>query len=288
RRGAHAGADHRRLPGPGGAQRVYGGAGQQAPRPPPERPEGRFRRPRCGRSLCVRRRHGLQGLAAQPARHLCRAGELSGRPGVVAEEAASPAFRSRPHGGRYLQVKREGLTGMSIAIIGGTGLTSLPGLEITRREVVHTPYGEPSGPITHGRYSGKDVMFLARHGYGHTIPPHRVNYRANLWALNRLGVKRIIAVAAVGGITERMAPGVIAFPDQIIDYTWSRHHTFFEDNLTHVTHVDFSYPYDAELRAALIEGAKRAKIDFVDGGTYGATQGPRLETAAEIRRMRQD
>jgi len=177
---------------------------------------------------------------------------------------------------------------MSIAIIGGTGLTSLPGLEITRREVVHTPYGEPSGPITHGRYSGKDVMFLARHGYGHTIPPHRVNYRANLWALNRLGVKRIIAVAAVGGITERMAPGVIAFPDQIIDYTWSRHHTFFEDNLTHVTHVDFSYPYDAELRAALIEGAKRAKIDFVDGGTYGATQGPRLETAAEIRRMRQD
>lgn len=177
---------------------------------------------------------------------------------------------------------------MSVAIIGGTGLTSLPGLEIARREVVHTPYGEPSGPITHGRYNGKDVLFLARHGYGHTIPPHRVNYRANLWALKHLEVERVIAVAAVGGITERMAPGVIAFPDQIIDYTWSRHHTFFDVDLTHVTHIDFTFPYDTELRATLIEAAKRAQLDYVDGGTYGATQGPRLETAAEIRRMRQD
>ncbi|NLO78955.1 MAG: S-methyl-5'-thioinosine phosphorylase [Xanthomonadaceae bacterium] len=177
---------------------------------------------------------------------------------------------------------------MSVAIIGGTGLTSLPGLEITRREVVHTPYGTPSGPITHGRYSGKEVMFLARHGYGHTIPPHRINYRANVWALKHLGVKRVIAVAAVGGITERMAPGVIAFPDQIIDYTWGRACTFFDVNLTQVTHIDFTYPYDAELRSILIEAARQAGIDHVDGGTYGATQGPRLETAAEIRRMRQD
>lgn len=177
---------------------------------------------------------------------------------------------------------------MSVAIIGGTGLTSLPGLAITKREVVHTPYGEPSGPITHGCYNGKDVMFLARHGYGHTIPPHRVNYRANLWALKHLSVERVVAIAAVGGITERMAPGVIAFPDQIIDYTWSRQHTFFEVDLTHVTHVDFTYPYDTPLRDSLIEAAKRAQLDHVDSGTYGATQGPRLETAAEIRRMRQD
>lgn len=177
---------------------------------------------------------------------------------------------------------------MTVAIIGGTGLTSLPGLEITRREVVHTPYGNPSGPITHGEYNGKEVMFLARHGYGHTIPPHLVNYRANIWALKHLGVERVIAVAAVGGLTERMAPGVIAFPDQIIDYTWSRAHTFFETDLTHVTHIDFTYPYDASLRTMLIEAAKRAEIAYVDGGTYGATQGPRLETAAEIRRMRQD
>lgn len=177
---------------------------------------------------------------------------------------------------------------MSVAIIGGTGLTSLPGLEIKRREVVHTPFGNPSGPITHGEYNGKEIAFLARHGYGHTIPPHRINYRANIWALKHLGIERIIAVAAVGGLTERMAPKVIAFPDQIIDYTWSRAHTFFEDDLTHVTHIDFTYPYDAALRATLIEAAKRSGIEYVDGGTYGATQGPRLETAAEIRRMRQD
>jgi len=177
---------------------------------------------------------------------------------------------------------------MSVAIIGGTGLTSLPGLEISRREVVHTPYGEPSGPITHGVLNGTEVLFLARHGYGHTIPPHRVNYRANLWALKHLGVDRVIAVAAVGGITEQMAPGVIAFPDQIVDYTWGRHHTFFDVDLTHVTHVDFTYPYDADLRALLMRAARAAQLEFVDGGTYAATQGPRLETAAEIRRLRND
>lgn len=177
---------------------------------------------------------------------------------------------------------------MSVAIIGGTGLTQLDGLKIIRREVVHTQYGEPSGPITHGLFNGKEVMFLARHGYGHTIPPHRVNYRANLWALHHLGVKRVIAVAAVGGITPEMAPGVIVFPDQIIDYTYGRSHTLFEEDLTHVTHVDFTYPYDADLRAKLIEGAAKAKVAHVVHGTYGATQGPRLETAAEISRMERD
>src|SRR5690625_126212 len=177
---------------------------------------------------------------------------------------------------------------MSVAIIGGTGLTSLPGLEIKRREVVHTPFGNPSEPITHGQYYGKDIAFLARHGYGHTIPPHRINYRANIWALKHLGIERVIAVAAVGGLSDRMAPRIIAFPDQIIDYTWARAHTFFEDDLTHVTHIDFTYPYDTKLRATLIEAAKRSGIDYVDGGTYGATQGPRLETAAEIRRLCQD
>lgn len=177
---------------------------------------------------------------------------------------------------------------MTVAIIGGTGLTSLPGLEITHREVVHTPYGEPSGPITHGVLHGKEIIFLARHGYGHTIPPHRVNYRANIWALNHLGINRVLAVAAVGGISEEMAPRRLVFPDQIIDYTWSRQHTFFEVDLTHVTHIDFTYPYDAELRSKLLVAAERAGLDAVDGGTYGATQGPRLETAAEIRRMRND
>lgn len=177
---------------------------------------------------------------------------------------------------------------MSVAIIGGTGLTRLRNLQITHREVVHTPYGEPSGPITHGQLCGRQVMFLARHGYGHTIPPHRVNYRANLWALRHLGVDRLIAVAAVGGIADDMGPGRLAIPDQIIDYTWGRHHTLFEDDLTHVTHVDFTHPYDRTLRRQLLAGAERAELSVMPAGTYGATQGPRLETAAEIRRLRRD
>ncbi|MEX0731120.1 MAG: S-methyl-5'-thioinosine phosphorylase [Aquisalimonadaceae bacterium] len=177
---------------------------------------------------------------------------------------------------------------MSVAIIGGTGLTSLKHLEITRREVVHTPYGEPSGIITHGRFHGRDIMFLPRHGYSHTIPPHRVNYRANLWALRHLGVDRLIAVAAVGGISSAMMPGRIAVPDQIIDYTWGRAHTFFENDLTHVTHVDFTHPYDRDLRNLMIAAARAAKVDAVEQGTYGATQGPRLETAAEIARLQRD
>lgn len=177
---------------------------------------------------------------------------------------------------------------MTLAIIGGTGLTSLNGLEIERREMVHTPYGEPSGPITHGVLDGKPVMFLARHGSGHTIPPHKVNYRANIWALKRLNASWVLAVAAVGGIAEDMAPGRLVFPDQIIDYTYCRDHTFFGENLAQVVHVDFTQPYDAGLRALLIESARVAGIEAVERGTYGATQGPRLETAAEIRRMARD
>ncbi len=177
---------------------------------------------------------------------------------------------------------------MTLAIIGGTGLTSLHGLEIERREMVHTPYGEPSGPITHGALDGKPIMFLARHGYGHTIPPHKVNYRANIWALKHLNVGWILAVAAVGGIAEDLSPGRLVFPDQIIDYTWCRDHTFFGENLAQVVHIDFTQPYDRALRVLLIESARAAGIDAAEQGTYGATQGPRLETAAEIGRMARD
>ena len=177
---------------------------------------------------------------------------------------------------------------VELAIIGGTGLTSLKGLEITRREVVNTPYGEPSGPLTHGKLCGTDVTFLARHGYGHNIPPHKVNYRANIWALHSIGVRRLIAVAAVGGIHPDFAPGRLAIPDQIVDYTWGRGHTFFEDELTRVVHVDFTRPYCETLREALLAGAKAGGIDVQAGGTYAATQGPRLETAAEIDRLEQD
>jgi len=175
-----------------------------------------------------------------------------------------------------------------IAIIGGTGLTSLKNLEITHREVVRTPYGEPSGPLTYGMLCGKKVVFLARHGYGHTIPPHKVNYRANLWAIKETGVSKLIAVAAVGGIREDMTPTRLAIPDQIIDYTWSRVNTFFEEGLSQVTHIDFTHPYCEELRALLVGGARDGALDAVENGTYGATQGPRLETAAEVDRLERD
>lgn len=177
---------------------------------------------------------------------------------------------------------------MTLAIIGGTGLTRLRGLEIARREMVHTPYGEASGPVTHGLLHGRPVMFIARHGYGHTIPPHQVNFRANLWALQQAGAGRVLAVAAVGGIAGDLAPGRLAFPDQIIDYTHGRKHTFFDHDLSEVVHVDFTHPYDADLRAHLQQAAADSGVDARLGGCYGATQGPRLETAAEIRRLARD
>ncbi|HEY5603010.1 MAG TPA: S-methyl-5'-thioinosine phosphorylase [Gammaproteobacteria bacterium] len=175
-----------------------------------------------------------------------------------------------------------------LAIIGGTGLTKLESLSISGREIVHTPYGEPSGPLTHGQLFGKDIMFLARHGYGHTIPPHKVNYRANLWALKEAGAKSVFAVAAVGGIRADMLPGQLVVPDQIIDYTWSRVNTFFEEGLKYVVHIDFTHPYSDALRKKILQAAAAAKISIIDGITYAATQGPRLETAAEINRMERD
>lgn len=175
-----------------------------------------------------------------------------------------------------------------LAIIGGTGLTTLKNLAIERREVVHTPYGQPSGPLSHGRLCGKEVVFLPRHGSGHTIAPHDVNYRANLWALDHIGVTKVIAVAAVGGITPAMVPAALVIPDQIIDYTSARQHTFFQGNLEQVTHIDFTFPYCEDLRADLIAAGRAAGLSLVERGTYGATQGPRLETAAEINRMERD
>ena len=177
---------------------------------------------------------------------------------------------------------------VELAILGGTGLTSLKNLGIIRREVVHTPFGEPSGALTFGNLCGTEVVFLARHGYGHTIPPHMVNYRANMWALKHAGVSRVISVCAVGGIRSDITPGTLALPDQIIDYTWSRRHTFHEKDLTHVTHIDFTRPYCEDMRQSLMAGAASAGIDLTVGGIYGATQGPRLESAAEIDRMERD
>lgn len=176
-----------------------------------------------------------------------------------------------------------------LAVIGGSGLTQLSDLEGIRREIVRTPWGEPSGPLTFGRIGCKDVVFLPRHGHGHTIPPHRVNYRANLWALARAaGAEGIVSVASVGGITPRFAPGTLVVPDQIIDYTWGRQTTFHENGDGQVVHIDFTEPYDRDLRKRLLAAAGRAGEAVVDGAVYGATQGPRLETAAEIARMERD
>ena len=175
-----------------------------------------------------------------------------------------------------------------LAIIGGTGLPRLEGLEIERREVMHTPFGEPSGAITYGNLCGTQIAFLPRHGYGHTIPPHMVNYRANLWCLKNKGISKVIAICAVGGIREDIVPGSLIIPDQIIDYTWSRHHTFFEKDLASVTHIDFTEPYCQEMRTSLISAAREAGVSVIESGTYGASQGPRLETAAEIDRMEGD
>ena len=175
-----------------------------------------------------------------------------------------------------------------LAIIGGSGFTQIPGLEVVRREVVRTPYGEPSGALTFGSIAGHTVVFLARHGYGHTIPPHEINYCANIWALHARGVKRVLAIAAVGGIRKDMGPGVLVVPDQIIDYTHGRSGTFcgFEDR--GVQHVDFTLPYTLAVRTACIKAAQRAGETVIDGGVYAATQGPRLETAAEINRLERD
>jgi 5'-methylthioinosine phosphorylase len=177
---------------------------------------------------------------------------------------------------------------IKLAIIGGTGLTQLGGLKIIRREQLVTPYGLPSADFITGEFNGKEIIFLARHGNPHTIAPHKINYRANLWGLKQLGVEHIIAVAAVGGISGEMAPAHIAIPDQIIDYTYGRKHTFFEDENYPVTHIDFSRPYSSILRSALIVAAANAHINISPASTYGCTQGPRLETAAEIKRMEKD
>jgi 5'-methylthioinosine phosphorylase len=174
-----------------------------------------------------------------------------------------------------------------LAIIGGSGLARLANLEVSRRLAVRTPYGDPSAQLTSGAIRGVPVIFLARHGDGHTIPPHQVNYRANLWALKEQGAHEIVSVATVGGIRRDLGPGALVVPHQIVDYTWGRAGTFFE-GVAPVKHVDFTEPYSAELRARLLAAATRSGDAAGDGAVYAATQGPRLETAAEIDRLERD
>ena len=178
------------------------------------------------------------------------------------------------------------------AVIGGSGLSTLSTLDVTRREVMRTPYGEPSAALSFGHLGGRAIVFLPRHGYGHTIPPHRINYRANLWAVREAGVEGVIAVTSVGGIHDTFGPGTLVLPDQIIDYTHSRDHTYFEGREASigapVSHIDFTLPYSKSLRERVRAAALKAGETLHDGGVYGAAQGPRLETAAEIRRMERD
>lgn len=177
---------------------------------------------------------------------------------------------------------------IDLAVIGGTGVYAFPGLENPVRHEIRTRWGAPSSAIATGKVQGRRVAFIARHGEGHTIAPHRINYRANLAALHELGVQRVVGVNAVGGIRDDMQPRVLAIPDQLIDYTTGRASSFCDADGEAVLHAEFGEPYSAGLRRGLLDAAHRAGIAVVDGGCYGATQGPRLETRAEIERLRRD
>ena len=177
---------------------------------------------------------------------------------------------------------------IELAVIGGSGLYQFDGLVNTRRLEPDTPYGKTSGAIIVGELDGHRVAFLARHGESHTIAPHRINYRANIHALHALGAQQVIGVNAVGGIRDDMSPHVLAVPDQIIDYTNGRCSSFFDVEDTNVVYADFSHPYTAALRQRILAAGRASGVALVDGGCYGATQGPRLETIAEIARMRRD
>jgi len=178
--------------------------------------------------------------------------------------------------------------GTMLAIIGGSGLARLSILEVTHRQVVRTPFGDPSCALTFGRIGGTNVVFIARHGYGHSLAPHEINFRANIWALKQQNIKGIIAIGAVGGIRPDMVPGAIALPHDLIDYTWGREHTFFEGLDKPVVHVDFTHPFCPDLRQRLLRAAEHQSVALIDAGVYACTQGPRLESAAEITRLERD
>ena len=175
------------------------------------------------------------------------------------------------------------------AVIGGSGLYSLDeNFEIESSKKLLTPYGETSDELLLGHWRGHRIAFLPRHGQSHQIPPHKINYRANLWALKHIGVTHVIAANAVGGISQNYPPEALGLPDQIIDYSSNREHTFFDGDSGEVRHVDFTLPYSLDLREQISKAAILQGIELVSVGTYGCTNGPRFESAAEIRRMQVD
>ena len=180
------------------------------------------------------------------------------------------------------------MSGKQLAIIGGTGLDTLAELNIVRRHRIQTPFGNPSAEIQEGSLFDHPILFLPRHGDRHDIPPHKINYRANIWALSELGVDRILAITAVGGIAEDAAPQSIIIPDQLIDYTYGREHTFFDGIDGKVEHIDFTSPFCYLMRSELVSAASQAGVELISQGVYAATQGPRLETAAEVKKLARD
>jgi 5'-methylthioinosine phosphorylase len=180
------------------------------------------------------------------------------------------------------------VSALDLAIIGGTGVYALAELADVETFEPQTRYGAASGPVRIGTFAGRRIGFLARHGEGHGVPPHLVNYRANLAALQLAGARRVLALNTVGGIDARYPPGALGCPDQLIDYTWGRISTLCEEPGSEVLHVDFGEPYTRALREEVLAAARQSGVAVVDGGCYGATQGPRLETRAEIARMRRD
>ena len=175
-----------------------------------------------------------------------------------------------------------------LAIIGGSGLCNIEGLEIIRREIVRTPFGQPSEPLIFGNLGGREVIFLARHGANHDLAPHHINYRANIWALHSVGVNSVVSIASVGSIEKSIKVGDFVIPHQIIDYTYGRNNTYFDGLDNPVKHIDFTYPYDMSLREIIIQSVQKLQYNFITKGVYAATQGPRLETSAEIDRYEKD
>ena len=174
----------------------------------------------------------------------------------------------------------------TLALVGGTGLTELD--DHTEALDIDTPYGLPSAPVRVIETEPLRLLFLPRHGSPHRFPPHLVNYRANLWALKEAGAAQVLAVSAVGGITEAYGPGTLAAPDQLIDYSWGREHSYSDSEHVPLVHVDFTHPYEGPLRKALLQSADRIDLKVVDGGCIGVFQGPRLESAAEVEKARRD
>ena len=173
-----------------------------------------------------------------------------------------------------------------LSIIGGAALAELPGFHVSEERQIETPYGDPSAALKFVTDGQTTAIFLARHGDDRSIPPHKINYRANIWALRDAGADAVLSVSAVGGIHPDAAPRALVVPDQLVDYTWGRPHTFYDG--PELNHIDFTEPYAAGVRTRVLTAGARASIDLIDTGVYGATQGPRLETAAEIERLRRD